>query len=164
MLEEGCHRLCWSGWIGSSTCSPDSWCRRFFIETAALKSDRSFTGPFMLALFRVRYHLCIFVFSVHRLCSCISCSFSIIIYFHVFVSNLINGCATIGALLPATCASFSTRRFDPFERSPHVGCLRACSTNVKPDSIIFPSDTTGYPTSAASYLTLHSTRLSGHHT
>ena len=29
---------------------------------------------------------------------------------------------------PATCASFSTRRFGPFERSVHVGCLCACST------------------------------------
>ena len=30
--------------------------RRFFIETAALKSDRSFIGQFLPALFRVRYH------------------------------------------------------------------------------------------------------------
>ena len=43
VLEEWCHRLYWSG-------------RRFFVETAARKSDRSFTGPFLSALFRVRYH------------------------------------------------------------------------------------------------------------
>ena len=42
--------------MGSSTCSPDSWCRRFFIETAARKSDRSFIGPFLPDLFKVRYH------------------------------------------------------------------------------------------------------------
>ena len=36
--------------------SPDSWCKRFFIKTAARKSDRSFIGPFLLALFKVRYH------------------------------------------------------------------------------------------------------------
>ena len=40
----------------ASTCSPDSWCRRFFIETAARKSDRSSISPFLPALFKVRYH------------------------------------------------------------------------------------------------------------
>ena len=46
VLEEGCHLLFCSGEMGSSTFSPDSWCRRFLIETAARKSDRSFIGPF----------------------------------------------------------------------------------------------------------------------
>ena len=44
------------GEIGSSTWSPDSWCRRFLRETAARKSDRSFIGPFLRDLFKVRYH------------------------------------------------------------------------------------------------------------
>ena len=57
VLEEGCHLLYCSGEIGSSTCSPDSRCRRFLIETAALKSDRSFIGPCLPDLFKVRYHL-----------------------------------------------------------------------------------------------------------
>ena len=43
------HRLCWFGWRRSSTCSPDSWCKRFFIKTPAPKSDRSFIGPFLPA-------------------------------------------------------------------------------------------------------------------
>ena len=55
-LEEECHLLYCSGEIGSSTCSPDSRCKRFLIETAAQKSDRSFTGSFLPALFKVRYH------------------------------------------------------------------------------------------------------------
>ena len=56
VLEEGCHRPCWSGWICSSTCSADSWCRLFFKETAARKSDRNFIGLFLPAFFKVRYH------------------------------------------------------------------------------------------------------------
>ena len=49
-------RLCWSWWRRPLTCSLDSRWKRFFIKTAALKSDRSFIGPFLPALFRVRYH------------------------------------------------------------------------------------------------------------
>ena len=55
VLEE-CHILHCSGEIGSSTCSPDSRSRRFLIETAARKSDRSLMGTFLLDLFKVRYH------------------------------------------------------------------------------------------------------------
>ena len=62
VLEEGCHLLYCSGEIGSSTFSPDSRCRRFLIETAARKSDRSFTGPFLPDLFKVRYHCPWFLF------------------------------------------------------------------------------------------------------
>ena len=62
-FEEGRHLLRCSGEIGSSTCSPDSWCRRFFIETAARKSDRSFIGPFLPDLFKVRYHIVLGIFS-----------------------------------------------------------------------------------------------------
>ena len=56
VLEEGCHLLYCSGEMGSSTCSPDSRWRRFLAETAARKSDRSFIGPFLPDLFKVRYH------------------------------------------------------------------------------------------------------------
>ena len=56
VLEEWCHILYCCGEMGSATCSPDSWCRRFLIETAARKSDRSLTGPFVPDLFKVRYH------------------------------------------------------------------------------------------------------------
>ena len=45
-LKRRCQKLNGSGEIGSSTYSPDSWCRQFKIETAARKSDRSFIGPF----------------------------------------------------------------------------------------------------------------------
>ena len=55
-LEEGCHLLCCCEEIGSATCSPDSRWRRFLRETAARKSDRSRTGPFLPDLFKVRYH------------------------------------------------------------------------------------------------------------
>ena len=56
VLEEGCHLLYCSREIGSSTFSPDSRSRRFLIETAALKSDLSFIGPFVPDLFKVRCH------------------------------------------------------------------------------------------------------------
>ena len=62
-LEDECHNLCGFGWRRSSTWSPDAWCRRFFIETAALKSDRSFIGPFLPALFRVIYQCPWYLFS-----------------------------------------------------------------------------------------------------
>ena len=61
MLEKGCPLLYCSGEIGSSTCSPGSWCRRFFLETTARLSDRSFIGPFLPDLFKVRYH-CLWYF------------------------------------------------------------------------------------------------------
>ena len=75
VLEDECHRLCWSGWRRSSICSPDSWRKRFLIETAALKSDRSFMGPFLPALFRTRCHCpwCLFSSGVIR---CVWSSFA----------------------------------------------------------------------------------------
>ena len=42
--------------MGSSTFSPDSRYRRFLIETAARKSDRSFISRFSPYLFKLRYH------------------------------------------------------------------------------------------------------------
>ena len=42
--------------MGSSTFSPDSRCRRFLMETAARKSNRSFISRFSPYLFKLRYH------------------------------------------------------------------------------------------------------------
>ena len=63
----------------------------------------------------------------------------------------------LGVCFPTICVSFATRRFDPFERSQRL-CM-----SVRPDSIFYPSGTTGYATSATSNLTLHSTHPSVPH-
>ena len=45
VLEEGCHILYCCGEIGSSTCSPDSWCRRFFHRDSSSKIVSKFHKP-----------------------------------------------------------------------------------------------------------------------
>ena len=46
MLEEGCHVLYYSGEIGSSTFSADSWCSRFLIDSSS-KIGSKFQRPIL---------------------------------------------------------------------------------------------------------------------
>ena len=42
-LDDWCHRGYFQNGTGLSCCSPDSWCRRFNVVNASLKSERSLT-------------------------------------------------------------------------------------------------------------------------
>ena len=44
-LDDWCHRIYFQNGIDLSCCSPDSWCRRFNVVNASLKSERSLIGP-----------------------------------------------------------------------------------------------------------------------
>ena len=50
--DDGCH--CWycQKGIGANCRSPDSWCRRFSVVNASLKSERSLIGPIVPDLLR----------------------------------------------------------------------------------------------------------------
>ena len=44
-LDDWCHFWYFQNGTGLSCCSPDSWCRRFNVVNASLKSERSLTSP-----------------------------------------------------------------------------------------------------------------------
>ena len=44
-LDDWCQYWYFQNGTGLSCCSPDSWCRRFNVVNASLKSERSLTGP-----------------------------------------------------------------------------------------------------------------------
>ena len=46
--------------MGLSCCSPDSWCKRFNVVNASLKSERSLTGPVFPELLREIHQFCLY--------------------------------------------------------------------------------------------------------
>ena len=51
-IDDWCHFWYFQNGTGLSCCSPDSWCRRFTVVNASLKSERSLTGPVFPELLR----------------------------------------------------------------------------------------------------------------
>ena len=55
-----CHCRYFQNGMGLSCCSPDSWCRRFNVDNASLKSERFLNGPVFPDLLREIHQLCLY--------------------------------------------------------------------------------------------------------
>ena len=59
-LDDGCRSWYFQKGIGLSGRSPDSWCKRFNVDNASLKSERSLIGPVFPDLLREIQKFCLY--------------------------------------------------------------------------------------------------------
>ena len=59
-LDDWCHCRYFQNGMGLSCRSPDSWCKRFNVDNASLKSERFLHGPVSPDLLREIHHFCLY--------------------------------------------------------------------------------------------------------